>query len=140
LSRRSSLLEGETDVARSAPVWLRVIGGIAILWNGIGVLSYLHHVGLVPGPQPVPEGMPPLVTAAYAIGVFGAIGGSLGLLLARRWAIPLLWLSLIGLLIDWGWIFANAPGGSVALGVTVLAVALALALVASLAARRGWLR
>lgn len=122
------------------PRWLRVVGAIAIAWNAIGVLSYLHHVGLVTGPQPVPVGMPSWVTAAYAIGVFGAVAGSLGLLLARRWALPTLVISLAGLAIDWGWILTSDDGGSVPLGVTVLAVAMALVALVMLASRRQWLR
>jgi hypothetical protein len=124
----------------TTPRWLRVVGAIAVAWNAIGVLSYLHHVGLVTGPQPVPVGMPPWVTAAYAIGVFGAVTGSLGLLLARRWALPTLVISLAGLVIDWAWILTYDDGGSVPLGLTVLAVAMGLVAIASLASRRQWLR
>jgi hypothetical protein len=124
----------------AAPAWLRIIGGLAAAWTAIGVYSYLHHVGLAPGDMPRAVGMPPLVTAAYAIGVFGGVAGSLGLALARRWAVPLLWLSLAGLVIDWGWVFTVDKGGSVMLGATVLAVATGLAVLASIAARRNWLR
>jgi hypothetical protein len=127
-------------VATRAPGWLRIVGGLAVVWNLFGVVSYLTHVGLIPGPEPVPSTMPPLVTAAYATGVFAAVAGSLGLLLGRRWAVPLLWLSLAGLIIDWGWIFANASDASVPLGASVLAVSALLALLATYAARRGWLR
>lgn len=123
----------------TAPRWLRVVGALALAWNAIGVLSYLHHVGLVTGSQPTPAGMPPWVTAAYAIGVFGAAAGSLGLMLAARWALPTLVISLAGLIVDWTWILRNDDGGSAPLGITVLAVAAGLLALAIFASRRRWL-
>lgn len=121
------------------PIWLRIVGGVAVAWNAIGVFSYLNHVGIVSTPEPTPEGMPPLVTAAFAVGVFAAVAGSAGLALGRRWAVPLLWVSLAGLVIDWGWVFANAPQGWIGLGLTVLAISAVLAFLGTQAARRGWL-
>jgi hypothetical protein len=123
----------------AAPPWLRVVGALAVAWNAVGVFSYLHHVGLVTGPQPVASGMPPGVTAAYAVGVFGAVAGSVALLLTSRWARPLLVISLAGLIVDWSWILTSSNGGSVPLGLTVLAVAASLVALTVLASRRRWL-
>lgn len=125
----------------ATPLWLRLVGALGIAWNLLGVWSYLVHVGLAPSPPDMPQSaMPPLVTAAYAIGVFGAVIGCLGLLLGRRWAAPVLVVALIGLVIDWGWVFAYSDQASVPLGATVLVVAAALAAISTNAARRGWLR
>lgn len=124
----------------TAPVWLRAVGVVGIAWNAIGVVSYLGHVGLMQPMGPPPDTqMPAIVTATYALGVFGAVLGCLGLILLKRWANPVMWISFIGLVIDWGWAFSATSRASVSLGVTVLTVALALALLARFAARRGWL-
>jgi uncharacterized membrane protein len=116
------------------PVWLRIVGVLGIVWNAIGVVSYLGHVGLMEPMGPPPEQpMPAIVTGSYAIGVFGAVLGCLGLALARRWARPVLWVSFIGLVVDWGWIFLVTQQWSFALGASVLVLA-------DRAARNGWLR
>jgi hypothetical protein len=115
---------------------IRATGVVAALWNGFGVFTYLAHVGLVGG-APTAAAMPAWVTAAYAIGVFAGLGGAIGLALARRWARPVLWVSLVALVVDWGWVLGVGNGGSVAIGVTVLAVAVLLVAVAERGARRG---
>jgi ABC-type lipoprotein release transport system permease subunit len=124
----------------SKPVWVRAVAVLGILWNAVGIYSYLGHVGVVQAMGPPPDvAMPMLVTAAYAIGVFGAVLGCLGLALLQRWARPVLWVSFVGLVIDWGWVFLVSGQWSLALGATVLIIALALALLADHASRRGWL-
>lgn len=124
----------------ATPLWLRLVGALGVAWNLLGVWSYLVHVGLAPSPPDVPRiDMPALITAAYAIGVFGAVIGCLGLLLARRWAAPVLIASLFGLIMDWSWAFTNSSEASVPLGATVLLLSATLAALAGHAARKGWL-
>ena len=109
---------------------VRIVGIIAILWNALGVIAYLQYVGVIAGDPPSPGPvMPPLVTGAFAIGGFGALIGSLGLALLKRWARPFLWVAMAGLIIDWGWVFANRTG-ELALGLTVLVVTLTLTIIA----------
>jgi hypothetical protein len=113
---------------------LRLIGVVAILWNLVGVASYLAHVGLFgeAAAQP-PEGgaeMPVAITAAFAIAVFTGTIGSLGIAMLKRWAEPVLWLSLIATLIDWVWVFLYSGAASVPLGVAVIVIAIALPFVA----------
>jgi hypothetical protein len=125
------------------PAWLRIVGFVALLWNLIGVAFYLGSVGVLGGPfvPPEPESwMPVWVTAAYAIGAFGGALGSLGLALLRKWSKPVLWISLIALVVDWGWIMFSSGAGVQPLGVVVLIVAVLLVWLASMARRRKWLR
>lgn len=115
-----------------SPKTVRLIGFVAIIWNLVGVASYLAHVGVF-GEATRPQGgvqMPMLVTAAFAIAVFGAVIGSVGLAMLKSWAKPVLWLSFVATVIDWGWVFMYSGAGSIPLGVAVLVIALALALVA----------
>lgn len=118
--------------------WVRIIGVLALLWNAVGVFSYLAHVGILGEGGPPPGGavMPPAVTAAFAIGVFAGVAGSLGLALLARWARPLLWLSWIGTLIDWIWVFGWSGSASAPLGVTVVVISTLLVLLAEWLARR----
>jgi hypothetical protein len=124
------------------PAWLRIVGFVALLWNLIGVAFYLGEVGMLGGafvpPDPRIE-MPNWVTAAYAIGVFGGALGSLGLALLRKWALSLLWISLIALIVDWGWVMFASGAGIQPLGIVVVIVAAVLVWLASIAGKRGWL-
>lgn len=125
----------------NAPRWLAIAGVIGLLWNSIGLWAYLGHVGLAPAMAPLPEvPMPMPVHAGFAVGVFAALIGCVGLIIRQRWARPVLWLSLAGLIIDWGWVFGWSGQGVTPLGVTVLVTGLALALLGEHATRRGWLR
>ncbi len=112
---------------------VRIIGIIGILWNLIGVASYLAHVGLF-GPEAAatPPGaptMPVAITAAFAIAVFGGILGSVGLAMLKSWAKPILWLSFVTSVIDWAWVLGFSVGGQIPLGIAVIVISLGLALV-----------
>ncbi len=90
-----------------------VIGIIALLWNGWGVIAYLTQAfltddlkALMPEEQvELLEATPAWVTAAFAIAVFGGLLGSLLLLMRRKLATPLFLLSLIGVLAQMGYSF-----------------------------------
>lgn len=117
--------------------WVRIVGVLATLWNAVGVFSYLAHVGLVGGGPPAGDAvMPAAVTAAFAVGVFGGVAGSIGLAMLAPWARPLLWLSWIGTVIDWIWVLGWSTAASVPLGVTILVIATLLVVVAEWQARR----
>ena len=76
---------------------------------------YLMHVGVLPNSGEMSEAerslmasSPMWVTALFAIGVFGGALGTLGLLLRKSWARPLLILSLIAvILLFGGWLLAT---------------------------------
>lgn len=114
---------------------VRIVGVLGILWNLIGVGSYLAHVGMFGAPAAAPApgaaAMPAAITAAFAIAVFSGVAGSIGLALLRSWAAPVLWLCFVASVIDWGWVFAYGDAGEVPLGIAVIAIALLLAIVAS---------
>lgn len=119
----------------------RGIGAAALLWNAIGVANYLAYVGAIGGGGPPAGGteMPAYVTAAFAIGVFGGAAGAAGLALLKRWSRPLLWLSLVGLLVDWAWVFAYSDAASLAIGGSVLVVGVGLVILVEAAQRRALL-
>lgn len=115
-----------------SPKTVRLIGVVAILWNCVGVASYLAHVGLF-GEAARPQSevqMPIVVTAAFAIAVFGSVIGSFGLAMLKSWAKPVLWLSFVATVVDWAWVLLFSDQASVPLGVAVLVISLALALIA----------
>jgi hypothetical protein len=133
------------------PTWFRIAALIAILWNVIGVYQYLGSVGLFGDPlasltdaeRAAAESIPPAIVAAFAIGTFAGLIGSIGLLLRKRWAWPALLASLLALAVLEGYIVflsgALAEFGGIALPLTIVVLAALLAWLASHARRRGWL-
>ena len=133
------------------PAWFRIMAVLALIWNLIGVYFYLVHVDAIAGPamseadEALASSMPAWVTAAFAIGVFAGAFGCLGLVVLKRWATPLLWLSLIALIVEHGWylLISGAPAtlgsSSIPLPVTILVVAALLVWLAYAGVRRGWL-
>jgi hypothetical protein len=96
--------------------------------------------------QDVWRAMPKWVIGAYAVAVWSALLGVIGLLLRRRWARPLLLLSILGIIGQFGWTFlatdllkAQGPA-SAAFPLFILLAGLAMLWLANTAAARGWLR
>ena len=140
-----------TIAPSAAPGWFRAVAVLAVLWNAMGVFMYLHSVGVFGDPmtdlsdaeRAAAESLPTLITAAFAIGTFTGLLGSVGLALLRRWAWPALLLSAVALLVLEGWILflsGHRAAFGLAIPVTVAVAAVLLAWLAHHALRRGWLR
>jgi hypothetical protein len=140
----------DTASAASVPAWFRVAALLAVLWNAVGVAMYLGSVGLFGDPlaglgeaeRAATAAIPALITGLFATGTFAGLIGSLGLLLRKAWARPVLVVSLAALLVLEGWIlfFSGAVERfGVAVPVMVSAGAVLLAWLGSHARRRGWL-
>jgi len=88
------------------PKWFWVVSGIALVWNLLGILGFMTTVNLSPEAlaampeveQEIYRTTPIWATIGFAVGVFAGAIGSLGLLLRKSWAKPLLIASLIGVL------------------------------------------
>lgn len=134
------------------PVWFWVIAVLGLLWELFGVAMYLMHVGVIPNSQEMSEAerslmeaSPMWVTGLFAIGVFAGALGALCLVLRRRWARPLLLLSLVAVILQFGgWLLMTDAiaviGPSVfVMPAVIVAVAILLAWISTIALRRGWL-
>ena len=140
-------------VGSRPPAWFWIVAGLGLLWEAYGVYTYLAHVGAVPmntsGADPaavrISQDMPVWATAAYAVAVFSGLLGALGLLLRKGWSRSLLFLSLLALLVQFGW-WVLMSGAREAIGPSVMIVPGVIILVgillvwfANLAGKRGWL-
>ena len=135
------------------PTWFRVVAVAGLLWELFGVAMYLMHVGILPNDtsrmseaeQSLMASSPTFVTALFAIGVFAGAIGALGLVMRRRWARPVLIVSLVAVVLQFGsWLLltdAIAVVGPTVFVMPLIIVLVALALVwlAGMAAQRGWL-
>lgn len=134
------------------PGWFRVVAVLALLWNLVGVWSYLSKVGMAPEMMKMtPEevelaaSMPVWATAGFAIAVFGGLLGSVGLLLGKAWARLLFILSLLGMLCQFGWWLGMSGAmdqmGASSAGMPAVVVLIGILLVwlASTGVKKGWL-
>lgn len=135
----------------ATPLWFRIAALVALVWNAFGVVMFLSAIGVFGDPtaglseaeRTIAGSIPGWIMAAFGVGTFTGLAGSLGLLLGRRWAWPLLLISLVALLVLEGYIlfFSGAAAVSgVAIPITVVVGALLLAWLARHAGQRGWLR
>lgn len=133
--------------------WYTPVTIIALLWNLLGCFAFLSDVmmthenvaRLSAAQQALYASRTFWAVVATAIAVWCGAAGSLGLILRKRWAMPLLIASLLGLIVqDFGlFVLTDAAilAGPVAfvLQGLVLLFAIGLVVLARKAATRGWI-
>lgn len=143
-----------TAYGERVPAWFWVVAVVALLWEAMGCYAYFSQVSMSAEQlAALPEGqrqlftsMPDWVTAAYGIATWGGLLAAILLLLRRRWATAMFAISLIAVLVQFGWSFliADAAGvvGPAAYGLPAFIIVAGAALLwfSSYAAKRGWLR
>ena len=137
----------------NTPTWFKVVAALVLLWNLLGCVAFFFDLRLSPedlaalpeAQQALYAARPAWAVAATAIAVFGGALGSVGLLLRRKWAIPVLVLSLLGIIVQDFGLFVLADGASLAgpvavvLQAVVLVVGIGLVLLSRRGIARGWL-
>ncbi|NJD30629.1 MAG: hypothetical protein FIB04_01930 [Gammaproteobacteria bacterium] len=137
----------------ATPKWYLPVTILALAWNLIGCFAYLKDVMLTPedvarmdaATRALYEARPAWSVAATAIAVWAGAAGSLGLILRRRWAMPLLLASLAGVIVQDVSLFllgaatAQIPSAAFILQGLVLLIAIGLVLLARRASASGWL-
>ena len=137
----------------STPTWFKVVAVLALLWNLLGCLAFFSDLRISPedlaklseAQQALYAARPGWAVAATALAVFGGALGSIGLILRKRWALPVFVLSLLGILVQDFGLFVLADGASLAgpvavvMQAVVLAVGIALILLSRKGIARGWL-
>ncbi len=99
-------MNGSTLGGRVRTPWhLWVVGIVTLLFNAMGVLSYvttklgmLAQMGMTPEQIAFMDSYPAWASALWALGVWGAFAGSVLVLLRSRFAVPAMWLALLGLI------------------------------------------
>ncbi|MGB5360436.1 hypothetical protein [Eudoraea sp.] len=135
-------------------VWFWIVSVLALLWNLMGVMAYLGQAYMTdemkaeyPSDQlELIESTPAWATAAFAIAVWGGLLGCIALLARKKWAKPVLMLSLIGILVQFAYSFfmTNAAEiyGQVQGVITpllVIIIGIALVQFARIAEKRNWI-
>ena len=100
-----------TTAETKTPVHLWVVGGLSLLWNGLGCIDYLMtetanrtYLARMPADQiAYMHALPAWLTGMWAIGVWGGLAGSILLLMRSRHSVVLFALSFIGAVIGLGY-------------------------------------
>jgi hypothetical protein len=135
------------------PKWYLPAVVAALLWNLLGGLAYLSEVmiseealaAMSAAEQAAYASRPAWAVSATAIAVWGGLLGCIALLMRKRWALPVLAASLVGVIVQIAGLVAHAetqallrPAAVVLQGV-VLLVAIGLVFLARRGIREGWL-
>ena len=125
----------------NSPVHLWIVGAVATLWNGFGALDYtmtqirnpVWMAQMTEAQRAWLETTPAWTHATWALGVWGALIGSLLLLARSRYAVSAFIVSLAGLAVNTVYqLTAPMPSGhmdsgaAIGLHVAIWAVAIAL--------------
>ncbi|MBB5685048.1 hypothetical protein [Sphingobium boeckii] len=138
----------------NAPGWFWLVAIVFLLWSLAGCFACYTQLTLTPqdlaklpaAQQDAWSAMTPLPKIAYVVAVAAGLLGSILLLMRSGLARLLFIVSLIGVLIQFGWFFGiyaelqKLGASSAAFPAFIVAMALIEIWFSGLAARRGWLR
>ncbi len=113
-----------TDRTSRAPWHLWLVGVIAVLFNAIGVFDhvmsmamgrgkYMASAGMTPAQIAHYEEMPIWMIAVWTVGVWGAMLGSVLLLLRKKRAFPVFAVSLAAFLVSLIYTYVLTDGGEI---------------------------
>lgn len=112
------------DAAGRTPWHLWLVGGVALLWNAFGGYDYImtqtrnaaYLAQFTPEQRAYFESYPVWMEAVWGIGVWGAVAGSLLVLLRMKWAFHAFLASLIAFAISV--VYGQTSGGNALMGST----------------------
>ncbi len=143
------------NVSVKPPMWFWIVSVVALVWNIMGVMAYLGSAFITDEMKAemtaeqlaLMENTPSWVTAAFAIAVWGGLLGCIALLLRRKWARPVLVISLLGIIVQMSYSFFMSNAAEVygqmqgvIMPILLIVIGAALVLLAKSATKKGWLR
>ena len=141
------------NVAASRPFGFWIIAVLALLWNLLGMAIFFMQINMSPEAlaampaeqRALYQSTPTWVNGAFAVAVFCGALGSAMLLMKKRLALPLLALSLLGVVVQMGYTYLMTPAfhvygasGTILPALLVL-IALFLVWFARRSLARGWI-
>src|SRR5215204_2514997 len=135
----------------AVPAWYWAVAVAALLFEGAGAFLFGNSLMLDPSTLPIDQraiydATPQWMTIAWAVAIGAGIVGAIGLIVRRRFAEPLLLLSLIAVAIQFSGLLLVkqlreiTPEDHLLIPVTILILAYAFWQAAKIARRRGWLK
>lgn len=142
-------------VRKQPPAWFWAIGGVLLIWAAAGLFAFYAHVSIdtkalaamTEYDRTYYQSLPGWFDAVFALATVPALAGSMALLLRSRHARLLYILSLVGIIIQFGYVFGSTDmiavkGVATAVSFPALIFLLGVFQVwfATIAIGRGWLR
>lgn len=133
------------------PAWYWAVAIAALLFEAAGAFLFANSLNLDPATLPLDQraiydATPQWMTAAWAIAIGAGLFGAIGLLMRKRFAEPLLLLSLVAVAIQFSGLFVVdqlrelTPEDHLLVPVVILILAYGIWQTAKIARRRGWLQ
>lgn len=136
------------------PGWFWGLAVLALLWNLFGLAMFYMQYTMTPeqlaqlpeAQRSLQEGFPAWLWVLYGVAVVAGTLGSILLLMGRRFALPVFWVSLVAVVVQFGYclfpggmIEVLGPAQALPMPIVVIAVAALLVWFARRAIARGWL-
>lgn len=137
----------------TAPKWFVILALVLVIWNLMGVMAFITQMtmtveqiaALPEKEQLLYQDIPLWVNIAFGCAVFGGALGCITLGLKKAIALPILVISLAGVIVQMfhAFVIANSfevygPGGTI-MPMIVIVIALCLVWLANNAKAKGWL-
>ncbi len=135
------------------PAWYWIVSALALVWMLFGVMSWVMDLmmdeaalaQMSEAQQQLYRARPDWIFVLYAIAIFGGLAGAIGLLMRRRWSVTAFAVSLIAVIVQFGYIlgvmntiellgFATAA----TFPIVIFAIGAALLWFATHAKKSGW--
>ena len=138
MSDENNTIDNESQ---TIPTWYTPVTVVALIWNLLGFMAFVSHLmmtpetiaTLPPAEQELYTNAPGWLIYAFGIAVIGGSLGSLGLVMKKIWAIPLLEVSLLGVLAqNYHTFFASNSIevlGQAAIGMPIMVIIIAVLLI-----------
>lgn len=136
------------------PLMFWIVSVVLLLWALAGLGAFYAHVTLDPATQPDMTdydrayfaALPSWFSAVFALAVVPAVAGTIALLLRSRWARPLFAASLVGVILQFGYVFGatdliahKGVAATVPFPLVIFLIAVVQLWVSGLFLRRGWI-
>ena len=144
----------DTPTGVQPPKWYWVVSIVALIWNLMGLMAYVMQMTMsdttlqqFPAErQELYNTMPGWVKIAFGVAVIGGAIGCGCLIARKRWALPILVLSLLGVLVQMSYIFflsntlAVMGPSAFVMPLFVIVIGALLVWFAKMASDGGWLQ
>lgn len=137
------------------PTWYWIVSALALVWMLFGVLAWLADVTMdesalaqmTEAQRQLYTSRPQWLFVVYAIAIFSGLVGAIGLLMRKLWVIPAFAVSLVAIIVQFGYTFLvmdtlEVLGAAAALPfpIVIFAIGVLLLWFAMRSKKVGWIR
>lgn len=136
----------------TAPKWVLIVGVVLILWNLGGASMFVldmlrspEDIAALPQDQQLLwSQMPAWSWAAYGVGTIGGLLAAIGIVVKKKWAAHLAWVSVLAVIVNFVPVFFMSEGVDVwqprfyVFPLVIFAIALCQLWLARKANKQGW--